>query len=305
MVRMSLSLFASLLVLSCLPAQEGRLERVRREVNEEPSGPPPTAGPTSPADNDEASHGSYGSDGSWQENDEDPLGEFVFVGAFYTAYATVAAPFVIPRWLIGDRDWLYFPRHPYDRGHPGYLALDVDASAEAAERWQGRSTPRWWMARVSIEDGNDFNGLNRVGGQVLFDTASRFGVVTNWDHFHESFSLGKRSDVTTIGDITLLCRFAQSEHVLMRAGVGCRIMTDEHTTNAGINLHYGGEWFPCAPWVVTGGIDFGNLGGAFVVRTRASAGVLWHGIEAFGGYDFLRIGDVNLHGPMLGVRFWF
>jgi hypothetical protein len=220
------------------------------------------------------------------------------------AGAAVAAPFVAPRWLLADEGRsLYFPRHPYDRGYPGFLALDVDASKQAAERWQGENTPRWWMARVSIENGNDFDGLNRLGGQVLLDTASRFGIVTNWDHFRESLGVGR--DVTTIGDITFLCRFAQSENVLMRAGIGARIMTDEHATNAGVNLHYGGEWFPSQPWVLTGGIDIGNLGDAFVFRARASAGVLWHGVEAFGGYDLLRIGDVNLHGPMVGVRFWF
>jgi hypothetical protein len=303
MVRLSLSLFTSLLLLSALPAQEGRLERVRREVNEQPSGPPPTAGPVSPADDDEASHGSYG---SWREEDGDPIGDFVLASGAYVFYATVAAPFVIPRWLLDDHGQpLYFPRHPYDRGHPGYLAFDVDASQQAAERWDGHAPPRWWMARVAIEDGNDFDGLNRVGGQFLFDTATRFGVVTNWDHYHETFGFGQGHDVTTIGDVTLLCRFAQTEHVLMRAGVGCRIMSDEHATNAGVNLHYGGEWFPCEPWVVSAGMDFGNLGSAFVVRARATAGVLWHGLEAFAGYDFLRIGEVNLHGPMLGVRFWF
>jgi hypothetical protein len=27
--------------------------------------------------------------------------------------------------------------------------------------------------------------------------------------------------------------------------------------------------------------------------------------ETFGGYDFLRIGTVNLQGPMVGLRLWF
>jgi hypothetical protein len=29
------------------------------------------------------------------------------------------------------------------------------------------------------------------------------------------------------------------------------------------------------------------------------------GWEVFTGYDFLRIGSVNLQGPLLGLRLWF
>jgi hypothetical protein len=91
----------------------------------------------------------------------------------------------------------------------------------------------------------------------------------------------------------------------MYAGLGCRLLTDDRDTRAGVNFVYGGDWFPARPLVVSASCDLGNLDAAFVVRARATVGAAWRRWEVFGGYDFLRIGSVNLQGPMLGLRVWF
>ena len=44
---------------------------------------------------------------------------------------------------------------------------------------------------------------------------------------------------------------------------------------------------------------------AVVTRVRASVGVQFRHAELFAGYDWLRIGGADLHGPMAGVRLWF
>src|SRR5262249_59987026 len=126
--------------------------------------------------------------------------------------------------------------------------------AAVVEKWSPDHPPRWWMGRVSIEDGNDFDGVNRFQGQLLFDTASRFGLLTNWDHFNERLC-NNRGDSTTIGDVNLTYRFAQSERILMRAGLGFRTLTDEHVTDWGVNFHYGGDWFPHDPLVLSSSVD--------------------------------------------------
>ena len=287
------SIFAGLTLLANLPAQEGRLNDVRSETQSEPA-------PRSNSANN--NHGGS----SWQPDPEyDPLGELAGAGVGYGLFAAVAAPFVIPRHVIRDRNEdLYFPRYPYERGYPGYLAPPTIASPTLAEKWSPDHPPTWWMGRFSIENGNDFNGLNRFQGQFLFDTTWRLGFVTNWDHFDERVARGG-GDQTTIGDFTLTYRFAQCERFLMRTGLGFRTLTDDHVTDWGVNFHYGADWFPHEPFVLTGSVDLGSLGNAFVVRTRATVCVTWHGWEAFGGYDLLRIGAVNLHGPMIGVRLWF
>jgi hypothetical protein len=302
MLRTSVSLFAIFGLLSPLPAQEGRLEQVRRELEDQR---PATERPAPPPAREHNGDSSWNADGTWGDGTEDPREQLASAGANLGLWAVFGTLFAAPALGVGDRgQWLYFPRYPYDRAYPGYLALDVDDSPEAAQRWGGVRPPRWWMARVSLEDGNDFDGLNRFGGQVLVDSACRLGIITTWDHFRERLDNGRR-DETTIGDFNFTWRFAQSPNFLMRAGLGFRVLSDDHVTDAGFNFHYGAECFPRRPLVLTGAIDLGNLGDAFVFRGRATAGILWHGIEAFGGYDFLHIGDVNLHGPMIGVRWWF
>lgn len=62
---------------------------------------------------------------------------------------------------------------------------------------------------------------------------------------------------------------------------------------------------PVKPLVISTVLDAGTLGHAGVIHARLTGGVLRSRWEAYLGYDFLRIGSVNLQGPLLGVRFWF
>ena len=52
-------------------------------------------------------------------------------------------------------------------------------------------------------------------------------------------------------------------------------------------------------------METGTLGSASVVHGRATIGATFHGWELYTGYDFLRVGNVNLQGPVVGLRFWF
>jgi hypothetical protein len=99
-----------------------------------------------------------------------------------------------------------------------------------------------WAVRLSLEDGNDCNGLNRVGGRLDIDTAWRFGLQTNWNWFHEDLG-GGRSDETVLGDINLTYRFAQAHWLDMYAGLGGRILSDRHATRGGFNFLYGANLF--------------------------------------------------------------
>ena len=108
-----------------------------------------------------------------------------------------------------------------------------------------------------------------------------------------------------IGDVNVIFRFAQNEWGMMRTGLGLRVRTDHCDSDFGFNFHYGADFFPVNPVVVSSSVDLGNLGAAGVVHLRGTVGLTRKGWEIFGGYDWLRIGDVNLQGPMLGLRLWF
>ena len=51
--------------------------------------------------------------------------------------------------------------------------------------------------------------------------------------------------------------------------------------------------------------EAGIFENAGMVRLRGGVGVNWSHAELFAGYDFVRIGGVNLQGPMVGLRVWF
>jgi hypothetical protein len=271
---------------SLLSAQDGRLEQVRQQVS-------------APGSDSGSSKGSGGSDS------DDGCGGLIGPLFCYT----VISPFVVPR-LILDDEWerrAYFFRYPYQSGSNGFLSLDRPAAENDARHTQTQVEPdvlRGWSMRLELEDGNDFNGINRFNGRLTFDTMSRLGLSSNWNWFHESLTGGGRDD-TLIGDTNLLLRFAQHEQAQFHAGLGFRTMTDHNGTHWGYNVTYGADFFPVRPIVVSTTFDLGSLGSAGVVHARGTVGMVQHGWEVFGGYDFLRIGSVNLQGPVAGVRFWF
>ncbi len=211
------------------------------------------------------------------------------------------APFVVPPLALGDdyQTTSLFPRFPYAYGQPGFLWLDR-AGDDDSEPRGGRN----WSVRADVEDGCDFRGVNRLGTRLVFDTTSRFGIATDWDFFTQRLPCGC-CDELTLGDANLTFRFAQSEWMQMYAGLGGRVMPDRSSTRGGFNFTYGGDVFPCKPVVVSSSLDLGNLGSAAVFRVRGTVGLVHRHCELFGGYDFLRIGSVDLQGPMAGRRLWF
>lgn len=107
------------------------------------------------------------------------------------------------------------------------------------------------------------------------------------------------------GVANLTFRFAQNEWVQMHTGVGVRLLTDRSDTRAGVNFLYGMDVFPTKPLVFSSLVEGGTLDSAWVLHGRGTVGVLYRRYEWFGGYDFLRIGSVNLQGPVVGLRLWF
>jgi hypothetical protein len=278
-----------LLAAACADAQDGRLQQVRTEANTSTTA---------------ASGGSKGGSSDSSSSDDDG-GLWSNITSNMTA-AAVIAPFYLPIFLLDDKylQTLPFTPYPYVNDYHGYQIM----SPEWAKAYYDIDTtdiPRKsWAVRLTLENGNDFDGMNRAGGQLKLEHESRWGIFTNWDYFTESLGNG-RYDQTVIGDTNVTFRFAQNEMASMYAGLGFRMLSDRQQTNYGVNFTYGGDWFPVRPWIVSFQFDAGTLGSAGVFHGRASIGAIWHGVEIFTGYDYLSIGSTNLQGPMAGLRFWF
>jgi hypothetical protein len=222
---------------------------------------------------------------------------------------TATSPFWLPPLALDDHydQVAFFSPYPYARLDSGYLNLYPDHLSAPNKP----DTPFWdpdylreWSLQLQLEDGNDFNGLNRLGGRLAFDTSSRFGLRSNWDWYHESLGNG-RSDETLLLDNELTFRFAQADWIRMYAGAGFRAMEDRQTDRWGFNFVYGADVFPVWPLVLSSSIDLGDLGQEFYLDARATAGWSWRFGEVFIGYDFRRVGDVNLQGALAGFRLWF
>jgi hypothetical protein len=288
-----ISIALVLTVPACTHAQDGRLQRIRDDVRSNSSDSSSSAGGDSVFGN------ILGSLFSTTDSDGNSLGGSLVV-------ITALAPFYVPMGILNDRYEfrLGFAPHPYAGSYHGYQLV----SPELASMFYGEAfddVPRKsWAVRLAVEDGDDFNGINRCAGQFKLDHESRWGMMTTWNYFRERLPCGC-TDQTLIGDVNLTFRFAQNEIACLYAGLGIRMLTDARQTDLGFNFTYGGDWFPMRPLVVTGVFDAGTLGSAGVVHGRATLGAIWNGWELFAGYDFLHIGSTNLQGPMAGVRFWF
>jgi hypothetical protein len=289
MLRAWTLVIAALLFFSHPASAQGLLQRIRGGQNSNPSGV-----------FNGLNNNNNNSSASSQDNglDDEGYGALVLVGLF-----AATSPFWLPPLIVEDdyQQAARFSPYPYSRVDSAYINVDGTRS-DAPYGDPDFLQP--WSASLQIENGNDFNGLNRLGVRGVFDTSTRFGVRSNWDWYQENLGNG-RTDETVLGDTELTFRFAQSDWLRMYAGAGFRAMEDRQTDRWGFNFTYGADIFPVWPLIISTSVDLGDLGEAFVVEARGTAGWGWRNGELFFGYDFRRIGTVNLQGLLGGFRLWF
>lgn len=319
------SLSSLLIFLLCLQpvwlhAGGRKLQQVREEVRPEKKTDPKKAKDDDDDDDD---------DDDWSFDDDDSGDSIVLEGlwgALTTSCWLIGVPlYVLPANAVGDNyhNNFGFQRYPYADDSAG-LMWNLDPPAASLGRpeplddetagWRAgvpletgavpKHPGRSWSGRVFVEESNDFDGLNRVNAQVLVESFGRLGFQASWSYLRETLD-DDSHDELWLGDANLTFLFAQSERVQLRTGWGCRWLADRDDANFGVNFLYGGDFYPAKPWIVSTFLELGNLGSAFVVHGRATAGVILSRFEFFGGYDWLRIGSADLHGPVIGVRLWF
>lgn len=210
------------------------------------------------------------------------------------------SPFWLPP-MIMDDDYGqidFFRRYPYQHDSQGFMAPEEEAYE-----------PYPWFLRFRGEYLDDFDDLSRIGGRLLFDTATRFGAdleINRWDEQVLSRPPDEWStDNLWTGDANLLFRFAQNSLMQMRAGVGMNWLVDSQDTNAGLNFTYSTDIFPCNPWILSAELDGGWLGHAGYFHARGTIGVHFHRLEFYGGYDYFDAGGVQFAGPLVGVGVWY
>jgi len=277
---------------------QGLLQGLREDVRA-PDGSPPSqdSAHDRPAEDDD--DGRQQGRSCWSDDDEE--GTSFMLGIGKLAFWTVTSPVWLPKSLINDPTFGPgdFARYPYDGDLDGYML-----PAAASESPELASDRHAWLVRLRGEYGGAFDDLSRAGGQVLVDSASRWGIDTEATYLHEQ-ATGGRSDQLWLGDANVVYRFAQSPRIQMRTGVGLNWLADEYGSDVGFNFTYGGDFFPVAPWILSAEIDWGRLGDAGLFQGRATVGVHFHRLEIYTGYDYLDIGDTPINSAISGVRVWF
>jgi hypothetical protein len=208
----------------------------------------------------------------------------------------VTSPFWGPQVLLGDslRADSQFLSYPYKRDWDGNMIIDEGYSP---------FTKRWIM-RLRGEYAHDFDRLARAGGHVLVDTSFRLGFDTSFDYRQENLPGGGEDELWT-GDFNLLYRFAQSEFIQMRAGLGVNWLEDSVGDDFGFNFTYGGDAMPLRPFILSAEIDWGRLGHAALFHGRGTIGVEYRHVELYTGYDYFDVGGTQISGWIAGVRLWF
>ena len=161
-----------------------------------------------------------------------------------------------------------------------------------------------WLGRIDFEAGDASDGVDRTGVGFLIEGDHGFGVDFDWHTYTERLADGGHDELH-LGDVNLLYRVVETEATLVRAGVGVAWLGDAYGSEPGVNFTLRGDFAPFQPVVLSGEVDLGRLGDAEHLHLAGTAGVMLDRFEVYGGYDYRRIGDVELQGPMIGLRLWW
>lgn len=222
------------------------------------------------------------------------FGPLLRAGAIGTIHLA-GAPFTVPNhWLEGGDLYgsAYFPSWPYDAADGSMIVDNPDLQSH-----------RSFGGRLQIFGATDFDDLRRYQFRLLAEQTNRFGVDSEAGLLRQAVPGGH--DELWLGDFNLTYRFAQSERVQFRAGIGANWLADSARGDAGFNFTYQVDVFPREPWTASALIDVGTLGDATLFHGRGTLGVMVRQWEIFTGYDYLRIGDFDTHGLLGGLTLHF
>jgi len=290
---------------------------------------------------DETSDSRDDDDDAENDNDDEGEGALNLFGALLQLFAESRAPGdtepsepPTPGRLTPPSPTPMYLPYPYFRGQKGNLRLIppflpprmevVTCPAEdpqcagmegitdcAAGRCQRVVTPaarrsvfglRRGRAQLLGEGGYDWDGLYRgtvgLGGQI----AGGFGFETRGNLWIEPQP--GTNDQLFFWDTSLLIEFP-SERMQTYVGAGLRLLFDpsgeSYSTGGGFGL-LRFELYPARPAVLRFETAVGALNEALTLEGRASLGAQLGRAELYGGYSAFSIGEVVLHGPLLGLR---
>ena len=147
--------------------------------------------------------------------------------------------------------------------------------------------------------------VGRIGASLRIQLPVGLEIVARYGIFVEPRP--GRTDSLALGRIGLDWRLVTEDFMQFRLGAALRHFHDRDGDLFGGDIEAGLDFFPIEPLILTFEANVGFLGNALLVQARGSIGFLVSIFEVYVGYDYQGIfgsQNVDLGGPMLGLRFW-
>ena len=184
---------------------------------------------------------------------------------------------------------LSFSQFPYEMGD----GIMLDSSF--GQRAQGKFA--FWY-------GTDFDDIDSWNTQFRFDSSDSIGFDFQWAHLREKLE-GLPSDSLNLMDFNLTVPWVKSESMIVRVGGGINLLSDSIGTEVDYNLTLSADFFPVKPMVIGFEIDHGELGSAHQTHLLSTVGLNWRQVEFMTGFEYRKIGQAEVKGPILGMRLWW
>ena len=164
-----------------------------------------------------------------------------------------------------------------------------------------RPAARPWTGRVHAEFGGASADVTRTGLGFAAESGGGLGIDFDWDSYQERLPDGEHDELH-LGQVNVTYRVFESEGAAVRAGLGVGWLGDRFGAEAGVNFTLQAEVMPTPDWTATVDLDLGTLGDAQTQGVAGSIARRFGPCEIYGGYNYRRIGSVELHGPTVGAR---
>ena len=271
-------LFCALaLLLVSAPAQAQLLERASSAVRDEPES----------SDND-------GQDDSNSDNDDD--------GRLDRGSDTVRGQEPPRRWDSGS---------PYcEVASPGPVYVEADpATTMTVPPPPPDGGLVHLTTRLGLEGGvvlpADPIGVGRFGASARVQLPIGLELAARYSIFIEPRA--GRTDALALGRFAIDWRLVTEEFMQFRLGGAIRHFQDRAGDLYGADIEVGLDFFPIDPLILSFEANVGFIEKALVVQARGSVGFLLGIVEITLGWNYEGLfgaQNVDLGGPMAGVRFW-
>lgn len=154
--------------------------------------------------------------------------------------------------------------------------------------------------RLNFDYGTDFDDIDRFTGGLLLDGPGGWAIDFEWSHYREKL-VAQPDDGLNLIDTNILYRIGETEQFQWRVGGGLTLLSDSFGTDAGWNVTNKTDWYLTDPLSISTQLDVGTIGNASHVHAAIMSGYNVGFVEFRVGYDFRKIGDVDLSGPSFSI----